>query len=234
MYPHPNVTGNPLYNYQIPVLNSTHQDALQMRLDKTVGRKDQLYGNFNLQSVRADAVSLFNFVDTTDTLGLNTNINWSHRFSQRLFVYGAYHFSRLRTLIRPEFENRQNISGAAGIAGNDQSPANWGPPALNFSRGIASLSDAQSEFNRNRTDGYSASAGIYRGHHNITIGGDFRRQQYNDFFQQDPRGSFSFTGAATGSDLADFLIRRSGREFDCLWQCRQIFPSRRLRCLCFR
>ncbi len=206
LYPHPNVAGNPLYNYQIPVLNSSHQDALQMRLDKTLGRKDQLYGNFNLQSVRADAVSLFNFVDATDTLGLNTNINWSHRFSQRLFVYGAYHFSRLRTLIRPEFENRQNIAGAAGIAGSDQSPANWGPPALNFSRGIASLSDAQSAFNRNRTDGYSASAGIYRGHHNITIGGDFRRQQYNDFFQQDPRGSFSFTGTATGSDLADFLI----------------------------
>ncbi len=206
LYPLPNVTGNPLYNYQIPVLNSTHQDALQMRLDKTLGRKDQLYGNFNLQSLRADDVSLFKFVDTTDTLGLNTNINWSHRFSQRLFVYGAYHFSRLRTLVRPEFENRQNISGAAGIAGNDQSPASWGPPALNFSRGIASLSDAQSAFNRNRTDGYSASAGIYRGHHNITIGGDVRRQQYNDFFQQDPRGTFTFTGAATGSDLADFLI----------------------------
>ena len=206
LYPLPNVTGNSLYNYQIPVLNSTHQDALQMRLDKTLGRKDQLYGNFNLQSLRADSVSLFKFVDTTDTLGLNTNINWSHRFSQRLFVYGAYHFSRLRTLVRPEFENRQNISGAAGIAGNDQSPASWGPPALNFSRGIAPLTDAQSTFNRNRTDGYSGAAGIYRGHHNITTGGDVRRQQYNDFFQQDPRGTFTFTGDATGSDLGDFLI----------------------------
>ena len=206
LYPLPNVTGNPLYNYQVPVLNSTHQDALQMRIDKTLGRKDQLYGNFNLASSRADDVSLFKFSDATDTLGLNTNINWSHRFSQRLFVYSAYHFSRLRTLTRPEFENRRNVSGAAGIAGNDQSPANWGPPALNFSRGIAPLSDAQSAFNRNRTDGFSASIGIYHGRHNITIGGDVRRQQYNDFFQQDPRGTFTFTGAATGSDLADFLI----------------------------
>jgi outer membrane receptor protein involved in Fe transport len=145
-------------------------------------------------------------VDTTDILGLNTNINWSHRFSQRLFIYGTYHFSRLRTLVRPEFAARQNVSGQAGITGNDQSPENWGPPALNFSRGIAPLSDAQSAFNRNRTDGYSASAGVYHGHHNITIGADVRRQQYNDFFQQDPRGTFTFTGGATGSDLADFLI----------------------------
>ena len=206
LYPLPNVSGNPLYNYQIPVLNSTHQDALQMRLDKTVGRRDQLYGNFNFQSSRADAVSLFKFSDTTDLLGLNTNINWSHRFSQRMFVYGSYHFSRLRTLARPQFENRENISGAAGISGNSQAPADWGPPALNFSRGIAPLSDAQSEFNRDRTDGYSGSIGIYHGRHNVTLGGDVRRQQYNYLSQQDPRGTFTFTGAATGSDFADFLI----------------------------
>jgi hypothetical protein len=175
-------------------------------MDKTLGRRDQLYGNFNLQSNRADGVSLFDFVDTTDTLGLNTNINWSHRFNQRLFLFTGYHFSRQRTLLRPNFEKRENISGAAGINGNDQDPAQWGPPALNFSSGIAALTDGDSTFNRNRTDSFSLSAGIYHGHHNVTIGGDLRKQQYNDNFQQDPRGSFTFTGAATGSDLADFLL----------------------------
>jgi hypothetical protein len=206
LYPLPNVNGNPLYNFQIPVLNSTHQDALQTRADKTLGRRDQLYGTFNLLDSRADAVNLFQFVDTTNTLGLNANINWSHRFNQHLFLYGSYHFSRLRTQVSPEFENRVDIEGEAGITGVSQAPSDWGPPALNFSSGIAALSDAQSSFNRNRTDGFSASAGVYRGRHNITVGGDVRWQQYNDSFQQDPRGSFNFTGAATGSDLADFLI----------------------------
>ncbi len=46
------MTGNPLYNFQIPVLNSTHQDALQTRADKTLGRRDQLYGTFNLLDSR--------------------------------------------------------------------------------------------------------------------------------------------------------------------------------------
>ena len=205
LYPLPNISGNPSYNFQIPVLNSSHEDSLQSRLDKTIGRRDQLYGNFNFQSTRADGVNLFRFVDTTDILGFNTNVNWSHRLNQHLFLYAGYHLSRLRTLVRPEFANKQNISGSAGIGGNDQTPANWGPPTLSFSSGIAALSDAQSAFNRNRTDGYSASIGMYRGHHNITIGGDFRKQQYNDYFQQDPRGIFTFTGAATGSDIADFL-----------------------------
>ncbi|MGC1424852.1 MAG: TonB-dependent receptor, partial [Terracidiphilus sp.] len=206
LYPLPNITGNPSYNFQIPVLDASHQDSLQSRLDKTLGKRDQLYGNFNFQSIRADDVNLFSFVDTTNTLGFNANVNWSHRLNQHLFLYAAYHFSSLRTQVVPEFQNKTNISGEAGIAGNDQTPANWGPPALNFSSGIAALSDAQSAFNRNRTDGFSASIGLYHGHHNITAGGDLRKQQYNDQFQQDPRGSFTFTGSTTGSDLADFLI----------------------------
>ena len=216
LYPLPNIVGDSLYNYQVPVLNSTHQDALQSRLDKTLGRKDELYGSFNFQSTRAGNSNLFGFTDTTDTLGINANVNWAHRFSQHLFVYASYRFSRLRTNIVPYFENRENISGAAGILGNDQDPSNWGPPTLNFSSGIAALSDGLSSFNRARTDGFSGSTALYRGRHNITIGGDFRKQQFNDFFQQNPRGIFTFTGAATqgtansvttgGSDLADFLI----------------------------
>ena len=206
LYPLPNVSGNPLYNYQAALLNSSHQDVMQLRLDKTLGRRDQLYGNFNLESTRAGAVSLFSFVDTTDTLGLNTNINWAHRLNPRVFGYLTYRFSRQRTLVRPQFEGRENISGAAGVGGNDQDPAQWGPPALNFSRGIAVLSDGESAFNRNRTDGVSPSMSIFHRRHNITVGGDVRWQQFNENFEQDPRGTFTFTGAVTGSDLADFLI----------------------------
>ena len=215
LYPLPNIAPdiNSRYNYQVPVLNSSHQDILQSRLEKELGRKDNIYGGFNLQSTRAGNTNLFNFVDTTDSLGINTNVHWSHRFSQHLFTYAGYQFSRLRTQVRPWFEDRENISGNAGINGNNQDPANWGSPALNFSSGIASLSDVQSSFNRSRTDAFSGSVAIYHRRHNVTIGGDIRRQQYNDFMQQDPRGTFTFTGAATrgaaaasGSDLADFLI----------------------------
>jgi hypothetical protein len=216
LYPLPNFSGTSLYNYQVPVLNNTHQDSMQLRLEKTLGRRDELYGSFNFQSVRASSENLFGFVDTTDTLGINTTINWSHRFNQHLFFYGGYRFSRLRTQIVPYFASRQNISGEAGITGNNQDPTNWGPPVLTFSSGIAELTDQQSSFNRNRTDAFPESISIYRGRHNITIGGELRKQQYNDFFQQDPRGTFTFTGAVTqgpsngstvsGSDLADFLI----------------------------
>ena len=108
----------------------------------------------SIYRARGPEQSLFGFVDTTDTLGINTNINWAHRFSTHLFFYASYKFSRLRTRVTPEFEGHENIAGAAGISGDDQDPADWGPPSLGFSSGIFGLSDGNSLFNRNRTDGF--------------------------------------------------------------------------------
>ena len=216
LYPLPNIEGNTRYNYEASLLSNTHQDALQSRLDKTVGHRDSLYGGFSFQSVRADGESLFSFIDTTDTLGLDANVNWQHRFERQLFVTLGYHFTRLRTEVVPQFANVTNISGNAGISGNDQDPREWGPPALAFSSGIAGLSDGNSQFNRNRTDQFLLRISTTRGRHTILAGGDLRKQQYNLLQQQNPRGNFTFTDAATsgsgtasttsGSDLADFLL----------------------------
>ena len=205
LYPQPNLTGNANYNYQTGILSNSHQDALQSRLDKGIGRKDELYGGFAFQSTRADNSSLFGFRDTTGTLGINVNANWQHRFNHGLYATLGYRFSRLRTLVTPYFENRTNIEGNAGVGGTDQASIDWGPPTLIFSSGIATLTDAQSAFDRNRTDGISPSVEYYRGRHNITLGGDFRRQEFSYLSQQDPRGTFTFTGAATGSDFSDFI-----------------------------
>jgi hypothetical protein len=215
LYPLPNIADVSNYNYQAPVLNNTHQDSLQSKLDKTLGRKDELYGAFNFQSTRSSNTNLFDFVDQNGTLGVNGNIHWAHRLKPRIFLFTGYTFSRLRAEVTPNFEDRVNISSAAGINGSDQDAADWGPPSLGFSSGFAGLSDANSTFNRNVTNSVTASTLLYTGKHNVTIGGEFRKQQYNDFFEQNPRGAFGFTGAATagpaggpasGSDLADFLI----------------------------
>lgn len=226
LYPLPNIPGDARYNYETETLSHTHSDALESRLDKQLGRRDQLYGGFSFDSSRADAESVFHFVDTTDTLGMDAHVNWSHQFNHNIFAVLGYRFTRQRVLLRPEFENRENISGDAGITGNDQDPKNWGPPYLNFSSGIAALDDANSEFNRNRTDAFSLKLQKMQRRHTITFGGDFRKQEFNQYTQSDPRGTWWFTGAATaapgtpaaspgtsggavttsGSDLADFLL----------------------------
>jgi hypothetical protein len=214
-YPLPSFSGEQRYNYQIPISTDTHQDALQSRFDEYINPKNQLYGGFAFQSARTASPNLFGFLDTTDVLGINTSINWSHRLGPWVFLNLGYRFSRLATRATPYWEDRENVSGEAGISGNNQDPANWGPPSLAFSSGLAGLSDAQSSFDRNQTDAWSSSLLWSRDRHNITFGGDFRRQQFNYLGQQDPRGMFTFTGAATqgsangattGDDFADFLL----------------------------
>jgi len=205
-YPLPNFNGNAGYNYQIPILSPTHQDALQSRFNKTLDPKNQVYGRFAFHSLRSDAANVFGFLDTTSLLGIDTSMNWSHRLNQRWFLNLGYQFSRLATHIRPFFENRENVSGETEISGNNREPMNWGPPSLSFASGIAGLSDAQSSHDRNQTSGLSDSMRWYRGGHNITFGTDFRRQEFNYLSQQNPRGTFTFTGGATGSDFADFLL----------------------------
>jgi hypothetical protein len=221
LYPLPNLAGNARYNYQTEVVNSTHIDSLQSRMNKTLGRKDQMFGGFGFRSARANSTSLFGFLDGTDTLGIDTNVNWSHRYRHQMFAVVGYHVTRLRTEVRPEFDGRANVSGEDGIRGNDQDSANWGPPGLTFASGIAGLSDANSAFNRNRTDALTLSVSTTYRHHEFTFGGDFRKQEFNEDTEQNPRGTFTFTGAATaapgsasasaagqtsGFDFADFLL----------------------------
>lgn len=216
LYPFPNIATNPRYNFQTSILDSTHQDAMQSRFDKTLNNRNQIYGSFAFQNTRSSDSNLFNFTDATRVLGLNAGINWSRRFSRSLSMNLGYRFSRLSTRVTPFWQGRENVSGIAGITGNNQDPENWGPPTLNFSSGLAALTDAQSSFDRNMTNAWSYAMLWNRGAHNITFGGDFRRQQFNYLSQQDPRGTFTFTGAATqgtengtplgGSDLADFVL----------------------------
>jgi hypothetical protein len=206
LYPLPNFTGGTEYNYQIPIVSNMHQDSLQTRLLKALGRKNQLSFLFALQSTRSDTPNLFEFLDTTRTLGLNFNANWRHSFTPRLFTNIGYQFSRLATRVSPYFENRVNVSSDAGISGNDQTPVNWGPPTLNFASGISGLTDGLPSDNRNQTSGVSLDNFWSHSGHNLTFGGDFRRQEFNILSQQNPRGAFTFTGAASGSDFADFLL----------------------------
>ncbi len=205
-YPYPNFPGGTEYNYQIPLLGVTHQDSLQTRLNKTIGRKDQVSGMFALQSTRSDNPNLFGFLDTSDVLGLNLNANWRHHFTPRFFINLGYQFSRSSSRFTPFFENRENVSEIAQIAGNNQEPVNWGPPTLNFASGFSGLSDGLPLFNRNQTNGVSLDNFWARAGHNISFGADFRRQQFNLLSQQDPRGTFTFTGAAAGYDFAGFLL----------------------------
>lgn len=216
-YPLPNFISS-TYNYQIPATGLSDSDGVQGRVNKIINSKNNVFAQFGWQRTDSTTPSVFGFTDSTSTAGFQTVENWSHRFNQRMFLNLSYTFSRGSQLLTPYFANLQNVSAEAGITGNNQEPQNWGPPSLNFSSGISGLTDAQQSYTRSQTS--SVGGNLYWNHrsHNVTAGGDFRRQQFNYLSQANPRGSFGFTGAATqgvsngipmtgtGVDFADFLI----------------------------
>ncbi len=150
------------------------------------------------QSTRADSVNLFGFVDHTGTLGMNASSHWSHRLKPRVFLFTNYAFSRLRTEVTPNFaESRECVGQARASAATTRTRPIGVRRRSAFRSAFAGLSDGNSAFNRNRADSLTASTLIYHGKHNMTVGGEFRKQEYNDLSQQNPRGTFGFTGAAT-------------------------------------
>jgi outer membrane receptor protein involved in Fe transport len=206
LYPMPNLTGNARYNYQIPAITSLRQDAMTSRFSKTVNRKDTFSGGYSFQSTRTSTPNVFGFLDSSTRLGQSVNVAWFHRFNQRVSSNATFQYSRTATTAVPYWDNRTNVSGNAGITGNDTDPTDWGPPTLSFSSGIQGLTDGLPAHNRNQTTSLGDQIQWRYRLHIFTFGGDFRRQEFNYLAQTNPRGVFSFTGAASGSDLADFLL----------------------------
>src|ERR1017187_9261954 len=217
-YPSPNFNPSARYNYQVPLVGTGDADALQTRLNKTLNPRNTLNGTLGYQRTSAANPNLFQFVDSNHTQGMSLNLSWRHTFNKALYGTLGAQYSRYSVRNTPYFANRVNVAGEAGIGGNNQDPQNWGPPSLSFNSGYAGLSDGQQSFTRNQTSAVSYSVMWLKRPHNITMGGDFRRIQLNLLAQQDARGSFGFTGAATqatangaavagtGSDFADFLL----------------------------
>ncbi len=204
LYPLPNFAGK--YNYQLALITPTHQDNMQANLNKNLNRKNNVFGRFGFQSTRTDSPNLLGFLDTTNSLGITGNANWRHSFTNRFWTTVGGTFSRYSMKQTSNFANKENISGIAGIEGNNQQPQNWGPPSLNFSSGIYGLSDGNQYVFHNQTGAVSDTNYWNRGRHNVQFGADFKKQQFNTIGQQNPRGGFGFTGAATGNDFADFLL----------------------------
>jgi len=205
-YPLPTSDGTGQYNYEAPILSAMRQENLQSRLTQNINQRNQIFGNLSYQRTTTDSTTLFGFEDENSASAIDAQANWNHRIAQLMSVRLRYQFTRQTAETTPFFANRKNVSGEAGINGNNQEPVNWGPPSLSFSSGLAGLSDGLPRFTQNLTNAAGGDGFVTRGRHNLTIGGDIRRHHIDILSQQDPRGGFTFTGSATGSDFADFLL----------------------------
>jgi hypothetical protein len=204
-YPLPNTPVTSGANYQTPILSKVQQDSLQVNVSKSLRQGTSLAGSFSFQRTETDSVSIFNFADENEATAINGTLNFSRRLTTRMSMRARYQFARATTDVTPFFANRTNVSGDAGITGNNQDPVNWGPPTLAFA-GIAGLTDVQHQQSTRMSNSGGGELLYKRGTHNLTMGGDVRGDRTDVFSQPDPRGTLSFTGPLTGVPFADFLL----------------------------
>ena len=206
-YPLPNFIPTAGYNYQVPLVTVLNENDVVSRVNKTLGRKDFVYGTFAYRNATTITPTIFQFSDSNDLSGLNSTANWRHMFNQRVNSTFGVQYSRYNYRMNPYFANRTDVSGNAGITGNNRDSINYGPPTLDFAgSSTAGLTDVNALLTRNQTVGFTYQGLWVHRPHNITYGFDIRRQQFNNVNQQNPRGTFTFTGEAAGYDFADFLL----------------------------
>jgi hypothetical protein len=205
-YPHADPGAAGRYNYQAPVVTATVQNAFQSRMAYAIDNRNQLQGSLSYQRTASDVTTLFGFEDERTSGTLDAQATWSWRLSPFAALRTRYQYTRVATTTLPYFANRVNVSGEAGITGNNQDPLNWGPPTLSFASDVAGLTTARYSTGAIQTHTWWAEGSRFRGRHNLTFGGEVRRHLNDVVGQQDPLGRFGFTGAATGLDFADFLL----------------------------
>jgi trimeric autotransporter adhesin len=192
-------------NYQLITTNPSNNDNLQVRINQTLTTKDRLDINFSYQHRDSQTIQTFGFVDPTNGYGLNSTITYGRTFSRTLINNLVGAFSRNLTHTLSYFSNGQNIEADLGITGVASDPAYYGPPTVSFNN-FGSLTDATPSLTRAQTAGVSDSLINIRGKHTTTYGAGFQRRQNNILTDANGRGTFNFTGLATGYDLADFLL----------------------------
>ena len=204
-YPSPTSADTTGPNFQTPIVAATSSDRFQFGMNKSWRNGMSMDGNVAWQRSATATANLFDFDDTSRQSTLTTNLNWSRQYSARLVVRARYQFTRSAASEAPFFAGRTNVSGDAGITGNDQDPASWGPPTLVFPA-VAGLTDGAPQRTVTTTQAPGGEVLIRHAGHNLTIGGDYRWNLVDVQSQPDPRGTLTFTGAASGDAFADFLL----------------------------
>ena len=207
------VAGNFLRNASLP----SDSDQFNQRVDWIENSKSNWFGRFgwghDFQQNSATVATDASHVETVVRQGMlsNTRILSASTVNQARFG-----FNQFNNDLAGYFANGQNVGGALGIVGlftND--PLAYGLPAIGLGGGVVGFGGVTPWITRNTTFQFMDDVSIVRGRHSIKIGGEVRRDRFNQFGNQKVPGEFLFDGqstfdpanrGATGFVFADFML----------------------------
>jgi hypothetical protein len=218
--PAPTSAGQGL-NYRYASSADTNSDNLFLRLTHNFGgggfgpfggggrgggRRTRNNLNFNFNWLRNDSSQLTPFPTasgTSSTSSFNTGLGWAAGKGNWNNTLRA-NFNRARVDVSNLYAGKDPIEQTLGITGVSTNPLDYGLPNLSI-KGFTPLTDPAPKYRNDATLQFSETAIWNKHKHNVRFGADFRRLWTTLRSNANPRGSFIFTGFATGDALGDFL-----------------------------
>ena len=202
--PTPNQPGV-INNYRLVTSVPNNNQNMNIRVNQTLSRRDQLSFGVGWQTRDAQNIQNFGFIDPSSGKGINATVNYRHTYGAGKFQSLTGSFNRNSNLTTPFFANGANVAAQLGIQGASSNPSNFGPPNLSFTN-FAGLSDGSPSQSAVYSFGFNEIFSIRHAKHNWSMGGGYTRNFNNTVTDSNGRGTFTFTGAASGVDFADFLL----------------------------
>ena len=221
-YPLPNVNGNG-YNYQTLVPIPSNSNAWDLRVDRTLTSRQQLYARYSWKNVflnefNNDTVigpaGVFLPNDQAHEQNRSLVVSYNYVITPRLineFRFGLTKFTENETF---PIQGSQAISQLGLVLNNGVNlalhPTGQAFPTFNFSDGtVNSIGQGRVGTTVSKTYQFTDNVSFHVHQHALRFGMDTRRLFYGAplYFQpSDDYGQFNFNGALTNYSFGDFLL----------------------------
>lgn len=216
--PLPNLPGQ-VQNFHLQRSLPQAADRFMVHVGHQISEKDSLNVMYFFNSSRSQSISNFpELTSRASTRGQNLSISETHTFAPGVMNTFSANFNRQRMSLLNPFAFQEDIAGDLGFQGISHDPFDWGVPIMQYTN-FTALNDTIPSRTRNQTFRVFDLFLWIRGKHNVRVGGELRRVQFNTLTNPDARGTFTFSGYATsdftaeglpaantGFDFADFLL----------------------------
>ncbi len=199
-FPAPNQPGTGLArNFLRNASQPTDSTQFNQRVDWIESSKSSWFGRYSWADDYQQAAATF----LTDTMHVATTAHQAMISNTRILTTSTvnearFAWNQFNNDLTGYFANTQDIQGGLNINGLfAPSPLGYGVPAIDLGQGITSFGGVTPWIARDTTFQFMDSVSIIRGRHSIKVGGEIRRDRFNEFGNSKITGEFLFDGQTT-------------------------------------
>jgi hypothetical protein len=226
LYPAPNVSGNPAYNFIANPMEVTHRSNFDTRVDEKISDKDNGFFRFSyedqpsiipspFQNTYADGGGFFSGVENNSYR--SAALSETHIFRPTLVNEFRFGYNRINSH-RYQFNYNTDVSSILGFPGVPFTDINGGLPQLTFGDGSAPTLGSPTflpSVELQNTYVLDDNLTWVHGKHTFKYGTEIRREEFTIFQPAESRGTEDFGNTLTdnpanpgtgGLGLASFMV----------------------------